>query len=157
MNKVLKISLTIIFIISIICGIILIPPYLISQIDFIGHKDPKVVADNLKRWDDMILSAEFRNGTNHCEVNLLDSINIEINVGNSVDGVFLQEKYKLSKDTIIVIARDGFTNKFTKKYLVRDYFLIKKDKLLFKRDSNGFFDTTTSMNINFNKINQELR
>jgi hypothetical protein len=52
------------------------------QIDFIVQKGPKIVEENLKRWNNTLLSAEYRNGTDFCKVEILDSINIEINVGD---------------------------------------------------------------------------
>ena len=64
-----------------IIGILGIAYYAFMQIDFIGQKDPKIVEENLKRWNNTLLSAEYRNGTDFCKVEILDSINIEINVG----------------------------------------------------------------------------
>jgi hypothetical protein len=121
------------------------------QIDFIGQKDPKIVEENLKRWKNTLLSAEYRNGTDYCELDLLDSVNIEINVGDKSGGVILNEEYKILNDTIVVIG--GITN--ANKYLTSDKFLIKEKKLLFKIDSHGIFDTLTAMNIKFNKFKIE--
>jgi hypothetical protein len=121
------------------------------QIDFIGQKDPKIVEENLKRWKNTLLSAEYRNGTDYCELDLLDSVNIEINVGDKTGGVILNEEYKILNDTIVVIG--GITN--ANKYLTSDKFLIKEKKLLFKIDSHGIFDTLTAMNIKFNKFKIE--
>ena len=139
---------------GIVCGVIGIAYYTFMafmQIDFIGQKDPKIVEENLKRWKNTLLSAEYRNGTDYCELDLLDSVNIEINVGDKSGGVILNEEYKILNDTIVVIG--GITN--ANKYLTSDKFLIKEKKLLFKIDSHGIFDTLTAMNIKFNKFKIE--
>ena len=100
MNKNLKILLIVITVIGGLIGLIY---YSFMQIDFIGHKDPKIVKSNLERWDKMLLKAEYRNGTDHCKINILDSVNIEINVGDAAGGTIMTEAYKLSGDTITII------------------------------------------------------
>ena len=144
MNRILK--NTLIFGI-VVCGIVGLAYYSFTQIDFIGHKDPKSVEENLKRWNNTILSAEYRNGTDYCEVNLLDSLNIEINVGDKSGGSILNEEYRIVEDTIIVIGGIKHANK----YLNSNKFLIKSGKLLFKVDNSGSFDTSTAMTLKFDK------
>ena len=131
-----------------IIGILGIAYYAFMQIDFIGQKDPKIVEENLKRWNNTLLSAEYRNGTDFCKVEILDSINIEINVGNKYGQIILNQEYKMSNDTIVVIGG----TKHASKYLNSDKFLIQKNNLLFNIDSRGNFDSVTKMTIKFNKI-----
>lgn len=131
-----KSKIILVVVISII-GALGLAYYGIMQIDFVGYKDPKVVAENMKRWEKMILSAEYRNGTDYCKVNLLDSVNIEVSVGDKFGGTFLYEKYKIEGDTIVVIG--GI--KHASKYLNSDKFLIKDSKLLFKLGNKGAYDT----------------
>ena len=141
MNRILKIILLIGII---ILGIIGISYYCILKIDFIGQKDPKIVEANLKRFNKTLLSAEYREGTNYCRVELLDSINIEINVGDKSGSTIINEEYRIYNDTIIVIGGiKHFSNKF----------LIQKNKLLYKIDKNGSLDSNTEMTIKFNKLN----
>lgn len=129
-------------------GILGILYFIYTQIDFIGHKDPKVVAENVKRWNNTLLSAEYRNGTDYCDINLLDSVNIQINTGNNSFGVILDKEYKLSGDTIIIVG--GIED--AEKLLNSDKLLIRKNKLLYKIKSPGNFDTIQAMTIKFNKI-----
>ncbi|MCC6700761.1 MAG: hypothetical protein IT221_04510 [Fluviicola sp.] len=131
-----------------IFGIFGIAYFAFLQIDFIGQKDPKIVKENLKRWNNTLLSAEYRNGSDFCKVDLLDSVTIEINVGDKTGSTILTEKYKLNHDTIIVIG--GV--KHASKYLNSNKFLIQENKLLFKLAPNGLFDTKTTMAIKFNEI-----
>jgi hypothetical protein len=142
-------------VISIIAGIFFgvcgIAYYAFMQIDFIGHKDPKIIEENLKRWNNTILSAEYINGTDYCKVDLLDSFNIEINVGDKSGGTILNKEYKISNDTILIIG--GI--KHASRYLNSDKFLINQRKLLFKIDSFGRFDTITTMTVKFNKLTME--
>lgn len=131
-----------------ICGISAIAWLAFLQIDFIGQKDPRVVEENLKRWNNTLLSAEYRNGTDYCKVELLDSVNILISVGDKSGGTIVNETYKISKDSIILID----VIKPKNRYLNPKKFLIHLNKLLFKIDARGMFDTTTAMDIKFNKI-----
>lgn len=139
---------TILIVSIVIGGILGILYYIYTQIDFIGHKDPKIIAENVKRWNNTILSAEYRNGTDYCNVDLLDSVNIQINTGNSSSGVILDKEYKISGDTIIIVG--GIED--AAKYINSDKFLIQKNKLLYKIKSPGNFDTIQAMTIKFNKI-----
>lgn len=145
MNKGVKI---LIIVIAICGGLIGLAYYGFKQIDFIGHKDPKVVKANLERWDKMLLKAEYRNGTDYCKINLLDSINIEINVGDAAGGIILTEDYKLSGDTIIII--EGI--KYAEKYINSSEMVIQNDRILYLKDSAGNFDTTQTMKVKFNKL-----
>jgi hypothetical protein len=131
-----------------ICGILGIAYYAFLQIDFIGQKDPNIVEENLKRWNNTLLSAEYRNGTDYCQVDLLDSVNVEINIGGKSGGVILNEEYKIFNDTIVVTG--GVEH--ARKYLNSNKFIIKDNKLLFKLDPYGSYDTITTMTIKFNKI-----
>ncbi len=145
MNRVYKIIL----IVGILfCGILGIAYYTFMQIDYIGHKDPKIVEENLKRWDNTLLSAEYRTGTDYCKVELLDSVNIIINVGDKYGGTILNEEYKILNDTIVVIGKIDHA----RKYLNSNKFLIQGNKLLFKLNPYGLYDTITAMTIKFNKI-----
>ena len=145
MNKCLKIS---IIVITIIGGSIGLAYYSFMQIDFIGHKAPEVVEANLERWDKMLLKGEYRNGTDCCKINLLDSINIEINVGDAIGGTIMTEEYKLSGDTIIII--EGI--KHVSKYINSSEMVIQNDRILYLKDSNGDFDTTQTMKVKLNKL-----
>lgn len=131
-----------------ICVIMAIAYYAFIQIDFFGQKDPKIIEENLNRWHNTLLSAEYRNGTDYCKVDLLDSVNIEINVGDKTGGTILTEEYKLLNDTIVVIEKIDFA----KKYLNCYKFLIQNNKLLFKLNPYGSYDTITTMTIKFNRI-----
>ena len=146
MNKTLKI-LIIAIVLSV--GLIGLAFYSFLQLDFIGSKDPKVVKANIERWDKMLLEAEYRNGTDYCKINLLDSVNIEINVGDAVGGVILTEKYYLSDDTIIII--DGI--KHADKYINSSKMIIQNDRILYLIDDKGNFDTIQTMKVKFNKLN----
>jgi hypothetical protein len=139
---------TVLILATIICVMAGIGYYCFTQIDFIGRKDPKTVEANVKRWNNTLLSAEYRNGTDYCEVDLLDSTNIVINVGNDAGGLILNEEYKMSKDTIVIVG--GMEH--AQDYLSSNKFLIQNNKLLFKKNSAGAFDTTTVMTIKFNKL-----
>lgn len=129
-------------------GILGILYYIYTQIDFIGHKDPKVVAENMRRLNNTLLSAEYRNGTDYCKIDLLDSVNIQINTGNNSSGVIVDKEYKLSGDTIIIVG--GIED--AAKFLNSDKLLIRKNKLLYKIDAHGDFDTIQAMTIKFNTI-----
>jgi hypothetical protein len=132
------------------CILISIVYFNLLHIDFIGDKDPKTVEENVKRWTNTILCAEYINGTDYCKVNLLDAINIEINVGDKYGGVILNEQYKIIKDTIEVIT--GV--KYASKYLSSNQFIIQNTKLLFKANNKYALDTLQAMTIKFNKIKQ---
>lgn len=145
MNKVLKI---LIILIAVICGLIGLAYFSFLQIDFIGQKDPEGVKANLERWDKMLLEAEYRNGTDFCNIKLLDSLNIEINVGDAAGGTIMTEDYKLSGDTIIIIH--GI--KHADKYINSSKMIIQNDRILYLIDNNGNFDTTQTMKVKFNKL-----
>src|SRR5207244_4420954 len=76
--------LTIVIIVITICFSLLY--YAFLHIDFVGHKDPKIVEENVRRWNNTLLSAEYRQGTNYCKVDLVDSTIMEINVGDKTGG-----------------------------------------------------------------------
>ncbi|WP_027420344.1 hypothetical protein [Crocinitomix catalasitica] len=145
MNKRLK---TLIIVITIIGGIVGFVYYSFTQIDFIGHKDPEVVKANLERWDKMLLEAEYRNGTDYCNIKILDSINIEINTGNAVGGTIITKDYKLSGDTIIII--DGI--KHLENYINSTEMIINHNQVVYLKNINGEFDTIQTMKVKFNKL-----
>jgi hypothetical protein len=145
MNKGIKL---LIIVVTIIGGLIGLAYYSFMQIDFIGHKDPKVVKANLERWDKMLLEAEYRDGTNYCKINLLDSVNIEINVGDAAGGTIMTKVYKLSGDTIIIMGEI----KHTDKYINSSEMIIQNDKILYLKDNIGYFDTIQTMKVKFNKL-----
>lgn len=70
----------------------------------------------------MLLSAEYRNGTDHYKIDLLDSVNIQISTGDYSSYVILDKEYKLSGDTIIIVGGVEGTAKF----LSSDWLLIKE-------------------------------
>ena len=131
-------------------GILGIVYYAFLNLDFIGKKDPKIAEENRQRWENMLLFAEYRNGTDYCVIEVLDSSNIDISVGDKSGGTILNKKYKLSNDSVIVMGGIGHAGK----YLNSDKFLIRGNKLMFKLDSQGEFDTVTTLAIRFNKIKQ---
>jgi hypothetical protein len=145
MNKSSKI---LIIVITVIGGLIGMAYYSFMQIDFIGHKDPEVVKANLERWNNMLLKAEYRNGTDYCKINILDSVSIEISVGDAAGGTIMTEEYKLSGDTINII--DGI--KHADKYINSPEMVIQNDRILYLKDSDGNFDTTQTMKVKFNKL-----
>lgn len=148
MRKGIKIILTICITVFGFIGLLY---YSFINADFVGVKDPKVVEENLKRWENTILKAEYKGDSNFCEVELLDSSNIQINVGDKKGYSILELKYKFSKDTIIV--DEGI--KHANQYLNSKKFIIKNDKILFLTDSIGNFDTIKTLKIKFNKMEKE--
>jgi len=126
------------------------------NIDFVGRKDPKTVKENLKRENNKILSAEYRNGTDYCKIDLLDKANIEINVGNSKTGIILNEKYHISGDTIIIEKNSNeFINEDFKEYLNTDKFIIADKQILFEVDKNNQYNKSKVMKVKFNEIHQK--
>ena len=123
--------------------------YGLLLIDYVEH-NPKITEESIDRWNKTIFSAEYSNGENYCKVDLLDTTKIEISVGNKLDATILNEEYKLVKDTIIVIG--GI--KQAGKYLNSNKFLLKGNKLLYKIDPAGCFDTTAFMTVKVNKMKQ---
>ena len=145
MTKTIK-ALTIVVIAIAICFALLY--YAFLHIDFVGHKDPKIVEENVRRWNNTLLSAEYRQGTDYCKVDLVDSTKMEINVGDKTGGTFVTANYKISGDTIINL--DGI--KHVTQYLNSDRFIIDTNKIFYKLDDTGVFDTSTAMTIRFNKL-----
>lgn len=119
--------------------------YAFKSIDFIGQKDPKIMEEKISQGHNILLFAEYRNGTDYCTIDLLDSVNIKINVGNKSGGVVLNEAYQISNDTIVLTG--GI--KHAGEYLNSDKFLIRSRALLFKIDSHGNFDTTATLTIKY--------
>ena len=147
MNKGTKILITIIITIG---GLIGLTYYNLTHIDFIGQKDPEVVRSNLERWEKILLEAEYRDGPDYCKIILLDSVNIEINVGDASVWIIVTETYKLVGDTIIIV--DGI--KQVDKYLNSPEMIIQNDRILYLKDSTGNFDVTKTMKVKSNKLKQ---
>ncbi|MFT6983963.1 MAG: hypothetical protein ACJAUD_002743 [Crocinitomicaceae bacterium] len=145
MNKALKLFSIFILITS---GLIGLAYYGFTQIDFIGHKSHETMKANRERRDKMLLEAKYRNGTDYCEISLLDSVNIQINAGNSSVGAIITKKYKISEDTILIIG--GI--KSVDKYMNSDKLVIQKHRILYLKDENGDFDTIRSIRLIFNKL-----
>lgn len=141
-------SLKLLLIVStVICILMAFAYFYFTNIDFVGNKNPKIIKENLNRNKNMILEASYRNGTDYCRINLLDSINIEINTGNKFGSVILNETYTSIGDTIII---NGAIEDL-KKYSIQNKLLIQKKKILFRLDSLGKYDSTISMNVIFKK------
>lgn len=145
MNKLFKILLVVILTIG---GLFGLAYYCFMQIDFIGHKDPATMEANRERWDRMLLEAEFRRGADYCTIILLDSVNIQINAGDSAGGIILTEKYKMHEDTVVII--EGL--KHADKYINSDTLVIQENRILYLKDQNGNFDTAQTLNLKFNKL-----
>ena len=122
--------------------------YSLTHIDFMGKRDPEAVEASFRRLNGILLSAEYRKGTDYCEVSLLDSINIEINVGDSYGGSILNKEYKINKDTIEIIG--GVTE--IEKFKVSSKLFVQKDKIFYRLGENNIYDTAVSMKIKTKKI-----
>jgi hypothetical protein len=145
MTRIIK-ALTIVVIAIAICFALLY--YAFLHIDFIGHKDPKIAAENVERWNNMLLSAAYRQETDYCKVDLIDSTKMEINVGDKTGGTFVTVDYTISGDTIINL--DGIAH--VTQYLNSDRFIIDSNRIFYRLDKIGKFDTTIAMTIHFNKL-----
>jgi hypothetical protein len=135
----------------VMAGLFAMAFYFFLQIDFIGEKDPAIQEANRQRWKNMLLSAEYRNGTDYCVVEVEDSVNMFISAGDKAGGIMLTPKYRVSGDTIIMA--EG-TTLHAGKHLNSDRLLVKGDKLLYLTDRNGNFDSSRVMKVKFNKLNQ---
>ena len=122
--------------------------YTLTHIDFMGEREPDAVEASFKRLSGILFSAEYRKGTDYCEVSLLDSINIEINVGDSYGGSILNKEYKIIKDTIEIIG--GVTE--IKKFKFSSKLFVQKDNVFYRLVENDIYDTTVSMNVKTNKL-----
>lgn len=145
MNRIYKIFLNVVIF---ICVISSFSSCEFMVIGFIGKKDQKIAQESVKRMNNILLSAEYRIGADYCKVDILDSLNIEINVGDQAGGIVTYKNYKIFNDTIEVIG--GLEQVW--QYLNTNKFLIQHNKLLFKLNLDGSYDTTTTMKIKFNKI-----
>jgi hypothetical protein len=145
MSKSLKIFLGIFVLIVILIGYFY---YSLTHIGFMGNRDPEAVEASNKRLNGILLSAEYRKGTDYCEINLLDSINIEIIIGDSYGGSILNKEYAINKDTIKIIG--GVTE--IDKYNFSDRLVVLNDKIFYKIESNKKLDTAVSMKIRTMKI-----
>jgi hypothetical protein len=121
----------------------------LSVVDLIGHKDLETIEKNNESNKKILLTAEYRDGTNSCEITLMDSVNIEINDGNSIGNSIFHTEYELDKDTIKILDGLQQSNKIVRKLLIRD------NKLLFRSDKNNQYDSLTFMNIMINKIHEK--
>ena len=122
--------------------------YTLTHIDFMGEREPDAVEASFKRLNGILFSAEYRKGTDYCEVSLLDSINIEINVGDSYGGSILNKEYKIIKDTIEIIG--GVTE--IKKFKFSSKLFVQKDNVFYRLVENDIYDTTVSMKVKTNKL-----
>ena len=122
--------------------------YTLNHIDFMGEREPDAVEASFKRLNGILFSAEYRKGTDYCEVSLLDSINIEINVGDSYGGSILNKEYKIIKDTIEIMG--GVTE--IKKFKFSSKLFVQKDNVFYRLVENDIYDTTVSMKVKTNKI-----
>ncbi len=145
MNKLLKVFLGLFVLTAVLLGYFY---YSLTHIDFMGKREPEAVESSFKRLNGILLSAEYRKGTDYCKIDLLDSINIEINVGDSYGGSISNKEYKINKDTIEIIG--GVTE--VEKYNFSNRLLIHDDKIFYRLVDNNIYDTAVSMQIKTKKI-----
>ena len=152
MNKILLAGIIIIGIFVLFFGGI----YLyFTNIDFIGHKDPKTVKENVEAMKKTLLTARYFSATELCEITLSDSTNIRINVGTNKDYSMIFREYYISGDTIIIKVKneDKYENQELEKYINSRKMLVKNDEILFQTNTENKFITTKAMKIEFNKLN----
>ncbi len=122
--------------------------YSFCTIDFIGHKDPKVIAANNERQEKMLLEAEYKEFTDRCNLKLLDSVEAEISIWDSYGGTIDYTGYTINNDTLILDNISSF-----KKTLNSKKMIIKEDRILYRKyDNSDIFDTTKTLTIKFNKL-----
>ncbi|MFV8364406.1 hypothetical protein ACNQGO_13590 [Flavobacterium sp. ZT3P35] len=124
------------------------------NIDFIGHKDPKTVKENVEAMEKTLLTARYFSATELCEITLSDSTNIRINVGTNKGYSIIFRKYYISGDTIIVkVANENkYENQELEKYINSKKMLVKNDVILFQTDAKKQFITTKAMKIELNNL-----
>ena len=100
--------------------------YFISNIHFSGREDPKDMLEYNKYIDDMLLSAEYRKYTDYCSIELLDSINAQINTGNNAYSIIVPKEYIINNDTII-FKKDVYPNETGElaKYVDAEKYLLR--------------------------------
>jgi hypothetical protein len=137
-----------------VAGFIVMLYYNLSKGDFVEKEKPPVVIEASKHRDNMLLSAEYKNGTDFCKIDLLDSINIEIGVSDSSGQVALLQTYRMAGDTIIVLGKISNVGKYITSgdYIVSDKLLIKGPKMLGLVDRFGYLDSIRVLDIKFNKL-----
>ncbi len=111
--------------------------YLFLQIDLVGYRDPQAVAESQRRMNNILLSAEFRKGTDYCNIELLDSSSIQINAGDSAGSSIITKPYTINGDTIIVL--EGIEH--VEKYMNTHKLIIRNDKILYLLNSLRNYDT----------------
>jgi hypothetical protein len=114
----------------------------------VGHNDPVAVEASKQYFENIQLSAEYRNGTDYFTIDLLDSNSIKIGAGDRFGGVIIEPQYSIAGDTISVLE----DNRPINKYINSDMFLIKGNKVYYILDNHKHFDTTQYMIVKFNKL-----
>ena len=148
---------------GVVAGIVLIGIFILFfggiflyfiNIDFVGHKNPKTVKENVEAMEKTLLTARYFSATELCEITLSDSTNIRINVGTNEGYSIIFRKYYISGDTIIVIVdnEDKYENQELEKYVNSKKMLVKNDEILFQTDAKKQFITSKAMKIEFNKL-----
>ncbi len=127
--------------------------FLFINIDFVGKKDPRTVEENVIRENSKLLSAEFREDGDYCEITLLDKNKIQINAGekNGKTDLILFEEYHLSGDTIIIDYENNHDTEIAK-YMNTNKLLIDKNEIYFQLDSNNVYNKSKTMKVRFNTI-----
>ncbi|HWZ23043.1 MAG TPA: hypothetical protein VNW06_10340 [Cytophagaceae bacterium] len=135
-------------------GFIVMLYYNLSKGDFVEKKKPPVVIEASKHRDNMLLSAEYKNGTDFCKIDLLDSVNIEIGVSDSSGHVALLQTYRMAGDTIFVLGKISNVGKYITSgdYIVSNKLLIKGTKMLGLVKEGGGLDSIRTLDIKFNKL-----
>lgn len=142
MNKVLT-TLTLI-----IVGFLFLIIYSFLHSYSVGHNDPVAAEASKQYFDSILLSAEYRNGTDYFTIDLLDSNSIKIGAGDRFGGVIIEPQYRIAGDTITVLE----DNRPINKYINSDKFLIEENKVYYILDNHKQFDTTQYMIVKFNKL-----
>ena len=152
MNKILLAGIIIIGIFTLFFGGI----YLyFTNIDFIGHKDPKTIERNVEAMKKTLLTARYFSATEVCEITLSDSKNILINVGTNEGYSIIPREYYISGDTIIIKVENEnkYENQELEKYINSRKMLIKNDEILFQTNEKSQFITNKAMKIELNNLN----
>ncbi len=127
------------------------------NIDFVGKKDPKTVEANVKREKSKLLSAEFRDGTDYCEINLMNKQTIEISTGNNATGIVIFERYHVSGDTIIIEKDPNkFADEDLREYINTYKFLIAGNQIFFELNADKQYNKSKAMVIKFNKLEKQI-
>jgi amino acid permease len=125
-----------------------------TNIDFVGHKDPKTVKKNVQAINKTLLTARYFTATEVCEITLSDSTNIRINVGTNEAYSMIFRKYNISGDTIIIKVENEnkYENQELEKYINSNKMLVKNNEILFQTDDKKQFIPTKTMKIELNNL-----